>query len=256
MVTGASRGIGAALASELAARGALLALVARSRADLDKVAVDIGGADVYAADLAAEGVLDSLVAAIAADGPIDALVNNAGVDLAGRLSDLAPDRIAQLIAVNLTAPIVLSRAVIPHMMRQGSGHIVNISSLSGTNSLPGIAPYSASKAGLSHFTAGLRAELRGTPITTTLVQIGPVESEMMDNLREYGPTRRAVQRLGRVRVSYDLPIERVVRAIADAIEDERRHVRLPRRNAIFPMFVEAPRRITEWLLAGVDHQQD
>jgi short-subunit dehydrogenase len=256
VITGASRGIGAELARALAGRGAELALVARSRSDLEKVAADVGGAHVYAADLSDVDELDDLVGAIEADGAIDALVNNAGVDLAGRLCDTPADRIAQLIAVNLTAPIVLSRAVIPAMLQRGSGHIVNISSLSGTNSLPGIAPYSASKAGLSHFTAGLRAELRGTPITTTLVQIGPVVSEMMDSLRAHGPTRRAVERLGRLQLSYDLPMHVVVDAIVDAIEHNRRHVRLPRRDALFPLLVEAPRRLTEWLLAGVDHQRD
>jgi len=256
VVTGASRGIGAALARSLASRGARPVLVARNQGDLEKIAADLGGAEIFAADVAQRDGVRTLARALEAEGPVDVLVNNAGVDLTGRLWELPEHRIEQLVAVNLTAPMLLTRALVPAMLARGSGHIVNVSSLSGTNSLPGLAPYSASKAGLSHFTAALRAELRGTPITTTLVEIGPVVSEMMDSVRSHAPTRRAVQRLARLRLSYDLPMDHVVAAIVDGIERQRRHVRLPRRNVLFPLLVEAPRRMTEWLLAGVDHQRD
>jgi short-subunit dehydrogenase len=117
--------------------------------------------------------------------------------------------------------------------------------------LPGVVPYSSSKAGLSHFTAGLRAELKGTGLTTTLAEIGPVESSMMDSLRSHERTRRALVRLERLRVAVDLEMRDVVDALVDAIEKERRHVRMPRRDVLFPMLTEAPRRMTEWLLAGV-----
>jgi len=256
MVTGASRGIGAVLARELAGRGSRLALVARDAAALDAVAADCRGADVYEADLAEPANIEPLVARVGADGPIDVLVNNAGVDLTGRLWRLPARDIERLIAVNLVAPMLLCRAVIPSMLARGRGHMVNVSSLAGTNALPGVAPYSASKAGLSHFTACLRAELKGTRVTTTLVEIGPVESDMMDSLRAHGPTRRAVERLARLRLSYDLPMTEVVAAIVDAVERRRRHVRLPRRNLAFPLLVEAPRRMTEWLLAGTDPRKD
>jgi short-subunit dehydrogenase len=134
------------------------------------------------------------------------------------------------------------------MQTRGRGHIVNVSSLAGTNALPGVVPYSSSKAGLSHFTAGLRAELRGTPITTTLAEIGPVESTMMDSLRSHEPTRRAIERLERLHLAVDLDPAAVTRALVRAIEREQRHVRMPRRDALFPMLTETPRRITEWLL--------
>ena len=169
VVTGASRGIGAALATELAARGARVVLVARSVEPLEKLAAELGG-EAFPADLALASGIEPLVHRIEADGPIDVLVNNAGLDLTGDLVALPTDEIARLLAVNLCAPMLLCRAVIPGMRSRGRGHIVNVSSLSGTNALPGLAPYSASKAGLSHFTAALRAELKGTPITTTLAQ--------------------------------------------------------------------------------------
>jgi short-subunit dehydrogenase len=145
----------------------------------------------------------------------------------------------------------MSRAVLPGMIRRRRGHILNVSSLAGTNALPGVTPDSSSKAGLSHFTAGLRAELKGTAVTTTLAEIGPVEGEMMDSLRSYEPTRRALHRLKVLQLEVDLEPRVVVLALTDAIERERRHVRLPKRDVLFPMMVETPRRLTELLLTGV-----
>ena len=250
VITGASRGIGAELAAELAARGARVVLIARSREALEKLAADLDG-EAFPADLTDGGAIESVVRAVEADGPIDVLVNNAGVDLTGALVELPAEQIEQLVLLNISAPILMSRAVIPGMIERGRGHIVNVSSLAGTNALPGLAPYAASKAALSHFTAGLRAELKGTPVTTTLAEIGPVESTMLDSLRSHEPTRRALARLERLHLAIDLDMRVVVDAIADAIEHDRRHVRLPARDILFPLLMEAPRRMTEWLLAGV-----
>jgi short-subunit dehydrogenase len=255
VVTGASRGIGAQLASKLAAKGARVALVARSHDAIAKLAADLGG-DAYPADLADASTLEPLVRAIETDGAIDVLVNNAGVDLTGALTELEPDRIQELIAINLVAPMLLSRAVIPAMRARGNGHIMNVSSLAGTNALPGLAPYSTSKAGLSHFTAALRAECKGTGITTTLAVIGPVESTMMQSLHGHPPTERALARLAHLRLAVELDMDTVVDALVDGIERSKRHVRLPRRNAAFPILTEAPRRITELLLTGVRAHHD
>jgi len=98
---------------------------------------------------------------------------------------------------------------------------------------------------------GLRADLKGTPITTTLAEVGTVESTMVDSLRAHEPTRRALARLERLHVSIDLDMGVVVDALVDAIERDKRHVRLPLRDALFPLIVEAPRRLTELLLMGV-----
>lgn len=255
VVTGASRGIGAQLAARLAARGARVVLVARSSDAIAGLAADLGG-EAFPADLADPSAIAPLVRAIETDGPINVLVNNAGVDLTGSFVDLDPDRIRELIAVNLVAPMLLCHAVIPTMRVRGKGHIMNVSSLAGTNALPGLAPYSTSKAGLSHFTAALRAECKGTGVTTTLAEIGPVESDMMQSLHSHPPTERALTRLRRLHVAVELDMDRVVAALADAIEHERRHIRLPRRNAIFPILTEGPRRITELLLTGVRAQDD
>ncbi len=254
VVTGASRGIGAGLTTALAERGAHVVLVARSRDAIEARATELGG-EAYPADLTDASAIEPLVRKIEANGPIDVLVNNAGVDLTGALVDLDTDRILELIAVNLTAPMLLSRAVIPAMRERGRGHLVNVSSLAGTNALPGLAPYSTSKAGLSHFTAALRAELKGTGITTTLAEIGPVESAMMQSLHSHPATERALVRLRHLRLAAELDMDDVVRALVDAIEHQRRHVRLPKRNALFPILTESPRRITEVLLTGVPAQE-
>ena len=250
VVTGASRGIGARLAAQLAANGARVVLVARSRDVIAQQAAELGG-EAYAADLADAPAIEPLARAIERDGPIDVLVNNAGVDLTGALVDLDPERIRELFAVNLVAPVLLTRAVLPAMRARGRGHVMNVSSLAGTNALPGLAPYSSSKAGLSHFTAALRAECKGTGIGTTLAEIGPVESSMMDSLHGHPATERALRRLGRLRLAVELDMDAVVSALVDALERRRRHVRLPRRNALFPILAEVPRRTTELLLTGV-----
>src|SRR5262245_6300245 len=128
VVTGASRGIGADVASALAARGARVVLVARSRDAIEARAGELGG-EAFPADLTAGSAIEPLVRKIEAAGPVDVLVNNAGVDLTGSLVELGPDRIVELLAVNLVAPILLSRAVIPAMRERRRGHIMNVSSL-------------------------------------------------------------------------------------------------------------------------------
>jgi short-subunit dehydrogenase len=132
---------------------------------------------------------------------------------------------------------------------------VNISSLAGVNTVPGIAAYSASKAGLSHFTGVLRNELKGLPIRTTLVQVGPVATEMMDNLRTHAPMVRSEQRIKRLGLIRELGADELAEAVVDAVRRNRRHVRLPKRDLLFPMLSEAPRRITEALLVGVNSQR-
>ena len=253
LVTGGSRGIGAAIARGCATAGADVAVMARSRDELEKVAADIGGR-AYATDLADPSQVDGLIARVEGDGPIDVLVNNAGIDEAGSFLDMSDGRIAHLLQVNLVAPMELCRQVIPGMVSRGGGHLVNVSSMAGTNSVPGLAAYSASKSGLSHFTALLRAEFKGLPVSTTLVEVGVIETGMADHVRTYGPSARAWRRLERLQLIPEIRPEKLAAAVVGAVEHGRRHVRLPRRDAMYPLLVEAPRRMTEWLLAGVDAQ--
>ena len=252
VITGASRGIGELIARKAAGAGARVALVARSREKLEKLSADLGG-DAYAADLADPAGRDGLIARITEDGPIDVLVNNAGVDHAGRLVDVKAAELNGLLELNLHAPMELCRQVLPSMIERSSGHIVNMSSIAGTIGAPGLTLYTASKAGLSHFTACLRAEVKGRGIGTTLVEFGPASTDMMDSLRSYAPTARSVRRFERLKLLVELDPDDVAAAVVAAIQHDRRHVRMPKRAALFPMMAELPRRMTELILTGVDH---
>ena len=254
LVTGASKGIGAALAEEFSSAGARLALVARGADALQELARRFGGA-AYVADLADRHQVRGLVDRIAVDGgPLDVLVNNAGVEVAGNLVDQEEDDIEALYRLNLLTPVELCRQVLPDMLTRRRGHIVNVSSLAAVSAFPGLAAYSSSKAALSHFTAGLRADLRGGPVGTTLVELGPVSTGMLDRVMTYPPSHESFERMYQLKLLADIPPRQAARAVVAAVRTGRRHVRLPRRAAFATQLVEAPRRTAEWLLTGVPHQ--
>lgn len=252
-VTGASRGLGEALAREAAARGARVTVVARSEEPLRRLAAELSATAVVA-DLADRATLAGLVARVEAEAgaPVDLLVNNAGIDATGGLAEADPEELARLVHLNLLVPVELCRQALPGMRERGRGHILNISSLAGTAALPGMATYAATKSALTHFSAGLRAETRGEPIGVTVVEVGLVPTDMRAAVVGYPPTARAFRRLYRLGVLCDTPVDRVVPAALTAVERGRRHVRLPRRALLFPLLAEAPRRIVEWLTAGID----
>ena len=254
LVTGASRGIGECTARAFAEAGARVALIARSEEPLAKLAAEIGG-DAYPTDLADPEAVAGLFDRVEAHGPVDAIVNNAGIDLTGRFYDADPDAIETLFRVNLLAPAELCRQALARMMPRGHGNIVNVSSLAAVAPVPGLAAYSTSKAGLSHLTAALRAETKGTGIATTLVELGPVVTPMLDNVHTYGPTERSFARGARLGFLIDLDPDVVARAIVDAVRRDRRHVRMPKRSSLLMLIGEAPRRLTEMMLIGVDHHR-
>lgn len=256
LVTGASRGLGKSIAEVLAARGAEVALVARDAESLNLLAKELGG-KAYPTDLTDPAAVEALLARVEADGPIDVLVNNAGIDRVGRFQDASAKDVLNLLQVNLAAPMELCRQVMPGMVSRGRGHIVNVSSYGAISQGPGVTLYATSKAGLSHFTAGIRSELRSSPVGTTLVQIGEVKTDMIDHIREFTPARKTIERFERMRM---LPAEalepvEVATAIADAIEQNRRHVILPKRIAPMAKFTEFPRRMSEILLTGIDQNE-
>jgi short-subunit dehydrogenase len=251
LITGASRGIGEELAGEFARAGARVALVARTEPALKELADRLGGT-AHVADLSEPDQVQGLVGRVEAEGgPIDVLVNNAAIEHAGAYLELSPAEIAAQVYLNLAAPMELSHQAIPGMLRRGLGTIVNVSSLGGTNAVPGVATYSATKAGLSHFTAALRAEFKGTPLKTTLVELGPVGTAMMQNLYDYAPSNRAVARFRHLGLIKEVTAAHVARNVVSAVSRDRRHVRMPKRGAVYPLLVEAPRRLTELLLTGV-----
>jgi short-subunit dehydrogenase len=257
LITGASRGLGKSIAEVMARRGAEVALVARDAAALDVLAKELDG-KAYSTDLMDSHAVEGLLERVEADGPIDVLINNAGIDRVGRFYEASAQEVRDLLQVNLNAPMELCRQVMPRLLQRGRGHIVNVSSMGAISTGPGVTLYGASKAGLSHFTAGIRSELRGKPVNTTLVQIGEVKTDMIDHIREFGPARRTIERSLKWRMLPAEPLEPqvVATAIADAVERNRKHVILPRRIAAMANFTEFPRRISELILTGIDQNSD
>ena len=257
LVTGASRGLGKSIAEELARRGATVALVARSADALEVLAKDLDG-KAYPTDLTDPDAVEGLIDRVEADGPVDVLVNNAGVDHVGRFPEASAQAVRDLLQVNLAAPMELCRQLMPRMVKRGRGHIVNVSSFGAISQGPGVTLYGTSKAGLSHFTAGIRSELRGKPVGTTLVQLGEVKTDMIYHIRAFGPARRAIERSIKWRLipRTALDPDEVAEAIARAIERNRRHVILPRSIVPMAKFTEFPRRVSELMLTGIDQDKD
>jgi uncharacterized protein len=254
LITGASRGIGEALAEKFTDAGAAVALVARSKDTLEEVAERYGGT-AHAADLSDPAQVSGLIDRVEAEaGPIDVLVNNAGNGVPCGFTDAPDDALRMTTEVCYLAPAELCRQAIPGMLRRGGGHIVNVSSMAGTAVAPGLVTYSAAKSALSHFTAGLRADYRGLPLGTTLVELGPVPTEMLAQADDYGPTGKSFERFFRLGFFVEVPREKVAADVVNAVQKGKRHVRLPKRGAATAMLVEAPRRMTELALTGVPHR--
>ncbi len=219
LVTGAGGGIGQATVRALAAAGARVVAADRPGAILDGLPV--------AAALTCDLVVPGAGAALAADaqavlGRVDVLVNNAGAGLYGRVDELAAGESERLLALNLSAPIELTRALLPGMLARGRGHVVNVGSIVGFVGRPLEAVYAAGKGGLAVFTESLRSELRGRPVGASLV--APVVVD----------TRYFAER----GVPYDrrwprpVPPERIAAAILDAVRSDRARVVVPRWLAV------------------------
>ncbi|MBT8240201.1 MAG: SDR family NAD(P)-dependent oxidoreductase [Acidimicrobiia bacterium] len=240
LVTGASRGLGAAIARALHAGGASPVLVARDREDLERLAFELD-AEVIAGDL-----LDPEFAAVLVSlaGPIDILVNNAGMGRTGLVADQPPADIESVLRLNLVVPARLCSEALPSMIERGRGHIVNMSSLSMAVDTVGWASYGASKAGLSSFSESLRLELDGTGVGLTLVEIGFVDTDMLSELRADPLASPVFERAIRLRLQTLLDPDDVAAAVVGAISRNRSHVRLPRRTAALPAMSNLGRRAT------------
>ncbi len=238
LLTGASRGIGAGLARGLAAAGSKVALVARPSDDLTAVADDVGGT-AYPCDLSDLTTIDDLVARVLSDGPVDVLINNAGVAGVGWFVDRTPDEIDRIMTVNLLAPMHLTHRLLPQMIERRAGHVVNISSMAAVIAPPGLVAYGASKSGLSHFTAGLRADLRDHPIGFTTVHFASVKTDMDAEARSYGPLRMmAEQSQGRDATT----MESFVTGVIGAITNDEPEVRFPTFMAPLMAVANLPRK--------------
>ena len=186
LITGASGGIGAAIATALHAQGAAVVLSGTRREALDTLAATLGErAHVCPADLSDPAAPDALVAAAeAAAGPIDILVNNAGLTRDGLALRMKDEDWAKVLEVDLAAPFRLSRSVLKGMLRRRSGRIVSIASVVGVTGNAGQANYSAAKAGLIGMSKSLGQEVGSRGITVNVVAPGFITTAMTDVLPE------------------------------------------------------------------------
>ncbi len=184
IVTGASRGLGVYIAERLASKGVDLALAARSEDDLEATAELVGlhGVRVItvATDVTRNKDLQNLVDAASADlGPVDVLINNAGIEQVGRFEELTPMDIQSTLHTNVLAVELLTRFAVPGMIERKRGHIVNIASLAGKTAVPYNTVYSSSKHAVVGFSWSLREELRPHGIGVSVVCPGFVSDSGM-----------------------------------------------------------------------------
>ncbi|MCA9305831.1 MAG: 3-oxoacyl-[acyl-carrier-protein] reductase [Phycisphaerales bacterium] len=206
VVTGASRGIGKAIATRLAADGRHVVLVSRSAGPLSEVRSEIeqagGVASIQAVDVGDLEAFASAIESIASElGRLDILVNNAGITRDNLSLRMTNDEFMEVIRVNLASVFVACRAAARPMMRQKFGRIVNIGSTSGVVGNAGQANYAAAKSGLSGLTKSLARELGGKAITANVIAPGFIETDMTSVLGDEIKSRvmegMALRRLGR-----------------------------------------------------------
>jgi short-subunit dehydrogenase len=207
LITGASSGIGAATAAALAAAGARLVLTGRDPGKLAAVASSTGAtaipADLTDPDEAAR-VADE---AVSKAGRIDVLISNAGTGWAGSISELTAEKAAELVNLNLLAPIQLARLLAPGMAERGRGRLVFVSSIAGATGVRHEAVYAAAKAGLNCFAESLGYELAGRGVGVSVVLPGVVDTPFFSARGHHYDRRWPAP----------IPPERVARAITEAI---------------------------------------
>lgn len=232
LITGASSGIGAAIARALARRDVRVVLVAR-RADrlellADEICRDGGMADAIVADLTDEAARERVLSQLMRGGVPDILVNCAGVGWYGYGADMPWPVAQEMLQINVAAVAHLTLAILPHMRRRGSGHIVNISSVAGSLPEQGTAVYSATRAFVDAFTTALHREARGSGVRVSLIRPGAVRSEFS--------ARAAARPFGRPIPAESLAIapERVATEVVSVLHRPRRVAHAPGVGVLTP----------------------
>ena len=206
LVTGASRGIGRAIAKRLASDGLHVVLVARDQSRLDEVLSEIeadgGVGESRTCDLGDPASLEAMMESVLSDrGRLDVLVNNAGINRDGLILRMSDEDFDEVLSVNLRATFITCRAVARSMMRGRWGRIINISSVTGLVGNPGQANYAAAKAGMVGMTKTLAKELGSKGITANVVAPGFIETDMTEAMSSEilaeAAKRLPLRRLGR-----------------------------------------------------------
>lgn len=240
-ITGASSGIGEALARAYLERGAAVTLVARRADRLHAIAREAGGrTHVAPVDLSnVEQACDWIEMAEAELGPIDVLVNNAGASMVHPTADTDWDAAQTLFRLNVLAPLRLTCRLFPGMVARGGGCIVDIASVAALAPAPGFVFYNASKAALAAASESLRAELRPAGVHVVTVYPGPVRTPMGDaNFAVYDPSLAKRTPTG--------DPHRLARLIMRAVEAEKPRVIYPRLYALARSFPALARRVVDW----------
>lgn len=170
LVTGATGGLGQAIARGFAARGASLLLTGRRGDVLDRIASEIG-AQVIVCDLSDRTQVERLGDQAASAG-VEVFISNAGLPGSGALTDLSQEEVDRVLEVNLRAPVALAHALLPGMIARGRGHLVFVASLQGRAATPGASPYCATKFGLRGFSLALREDLRPRHVGVSVILPG------------------------------------------------------------------------------------
>jgi NADP-dependent 3-hydroxy acid dehydrogenase YdfG len=198
LITGAGRGIGRAIAKAFAAEGAAVALVARSRADLASVAAEVreagGRALAVPTDVTQDAAVEALVEDVTGElGRLDILVTSAGAAAFGPVSGSKPADWDTMLSLNLRAVMLCCHAVLPVMMRQRSGLILNLSSIASKRALPGSAVYTATKAGVEAFSRVLAEEMRPHSVRVGVLIPGAVDTPIWDAMGAAPPREKMLR---------------------------------------------------------------
>ncbi len=240
IVTGASSGIGRVTALALAEAGAHLSLAARTESALHEVADEVRSrgreALVAPTDVTRRDQVDSMVAeTVACWGRVDILVANAGAYVRSPVRELTVEEMRRSMAVNFYGALYAVLAVQPHMLEQGSGHIVLVSSLDGKKGFPRDAPYAAAKFALTGYGDVLRQELHDSGVRVTTIFPGRVDTPLIETLKVPW-------------ISPKIPPQAVARAIVGAVQRPRPEVIIPFRcRALHLVNVISP-RLGDWLV--------
>ncbi|MHB8670150.1 MAG: SDR family NAD(P)-dependent oxidoreductase [Acidimicrobiales bacterium] len=232
VVTGASSGIGAAVAVDLARRGARVVAVARRKdrlaATVDACRAHSPESLAHAADVSSRPACEEMVrAAETRFGRVDIVVNNAGISVHRNAARTSVDDVERLMAVNFLGPVYVTMAALPGMIERGSGAVVNVTSVAGYVPNPGEAAYGASKAALSRWSHGLAIDLHGTGVHVGVLSPGPIDTEIWSLDEELSYSGRL------------FPPDVVAAGVARMLDRHLTHLTVPRRygavGALYPL---------------------